>query len=224
MVDYLGCIRKPFSDLKTALLSFVIGLVGTLTFGLVNIVLSGFVFESVRNHLHNDRHMPHFEAGNILHYFVDGLKVLVVMIVYSIPGGILLLLAFGGIILGFLVGGDTITLSNAILSSGVLGLFGFLLWSVGQWFAWLGVVNMAERDRLGAAFNLPVILRTMLSGKFLASLIVSIAYLFILLFLFAFLSVISLGLLLVALSGGLFVYAYQTTVFTIMAETFAETQ
>ena len=115
-------------------------------------------------------------------------------------------------------------LSNAILSSGVLGLFGFILWTIGQWFAWLGVVNMAERERLGAAFNLPVIFRTMLSGKFFVSLIVSIAYMFILLFILAFLSVISLGLLLIALSGGLFVYAYQTTVLTIMAETFAETQ
>ncbi|MBI4044472.1 MAG: DUF4013 domain-containing protein [Candidatus Diapherotrites archaeon] len=224
MVDYLGCIRKPFSGLKNTLLAFVIGLVGTLTFGLVNILLSGFVFESVKNHLHNDRHMPHFEAGNAVQYFLDGLKVLVVMVVYSIPGGILLVLAFGGIILGFLAGGDTITVSGAILSSGMLGLFGFILWSIGQWFAWLGVVNMAERDHLGAAFNLPVILRTMLSGKFLVSLIVSIAYLFILLFVFAFLGVISLGLLLVALSGGLFVYAYQATVLTIMAETFAETQ
>ena len=224
MVDYVGAIRKPFSDLKTALLSIVIGLVGTLTFGLVNVILSGFVFESVRNHLHNDKHMPHFEAGNIVHYFIDGLKVLIVMVVYSIPGGILLLLAFGGIILGLLSGGDTITLSNAILSSGALGLVGFIVWTIGQWFAWLGVVNMAERERIGAAFNLPVILRTMLSGKFLVSLIVTIAYMFILLFILAFLSVISLGLLLVALSGGLFVYAYQTTVLTIMAETFAETQ
>src|SRR3989338_2960758 len=107
MVYYVGCIRKPFSGIKQALLAFVIGLVGTLTFGLVNLVLSGFVFESVKNHLHNDKHMPYFEVRNIVHYFIDGLKVLIVMVVYSIPGGILLLIAFGGIILGLLAGGDT---------------------------------------------------------------------------------------------------------------------
>lgn len=224
MADYLTCIRKPFSDLKTALLAFIIGIVGTLTFGLINLVLSGFVFESVKNHLHNDKTMPHFEARNLAHYFIDGLKVLVVMVVYSIPGGILLLIAFSGIILGLLSGGDSITISSAILSSGALGLLGLVLWTIGQWFGWVGVVNMADRGRFGAAFNLPVILRTVLSAKFIVSLIVSIAYMFILLFILTFLSVISFGLLFLAISSGLFVYAYQTTVLSIMAETFADTQ
>ncbi|GEM_PF-3242844 len=228
LVDYVHAFRKPFSSIRTTLLSFVLAFVGALTFGLVFLFLKGFIIESLRNQLHARHELPHFEFSSAVRYFVDGLKFGVAEFVYLLPGIIVLLIGFGGllatVLTNFVFGSgeiDTLLVSQALISSFVFLLIGGVFLFLGWILSLMAIVNMAEEDKFKAAFNLGVIFQKMFNIKFLVALIVSVAYFFIVWFVFVFLSVLSLGFLGLLLGPGLF-YSYSLSVYTIMADVFVE--
>ncbi len=228
MIDYVFAFRRPFSDLKTALISFVIGFLGVFTFGLTNIILNGFVLEATKTQLHGRSDLPHWSGQNLVRFFVNGLKVVAVEFVYYLPATFITLIALGSLIFSMFsvlfLGApfDPLVVSSTIISSAVFLFIAFIFFVIGRMLSLMAIVNMAEEDKLSAAFDLRVVLRKVLNGLCLKSFIVSIAYFFIIFFVFLVLSIITLGLLGFLLGAGIFVYAYNLSVYTFMAETYIE--
>lgn len=221
LIDYAYALKRPFSSIRTAVIFFLLGFISIITLGLGFFLVKGYVFDATKSQLRGKNGLPDVEGHKIFRYFIDGIKVTVVEFVYSLPGLIFFALAFGNLILGVLSSGsDTLLISNAIFSSGFLGLIGLVLFFIGWILSLMGITNFAEEEKLLKAFDIGMIFRKILSRNFLTSIIVSIAYFFIILFVVVLLTVLSFGLLAIVFTGGLFAYVYSITVYTLMAETF----
>lgn len=224
MPDFVYAFKRPFSDMRTAVTCFALGFLGAILFGLGLVLIKGFALQATNARLRGKKELPAFELQSIGKYFVSGLKVAFVELVYFFPGIVFLLIALGNAIVAFFTNtSDTIALSEAVVSSGFFVLIGAVLFAIGWVFSLMAITNMAEEEKLRAGFDIGKIIRKMFTAKFFTSLVMSIAYFFVLWFAFLLLSILSFGILGLVLAGGLFFYAYMTSTLTIMAETFLET-
>jgi len=142
MVDYAGAIKKPLSDMQTLGISTVIGAIP-----IVNILIWFFAVENAKRVLNKNASLPSWNADVIFSNIVPALKMLVVGIIYMIPGlvvvGIGLVPIIGGIIAG-ITSGDTSTLLAGLAAGGIIALVGVLLMLIGAGAAVLGVSTVGE--------------------------------------------------------------------------------
>lgn len=230
MPDFVDAAKRPFQGgAKTIFVSFIIGFLGALTFGIGNILLNGFVIEATKNQLHRRNELPDWSVKHALPFFIAGLKFSLVEFVYSIPGMLLLLIALGSLIFTtatnfvFAQGPiDTVAISATIISSAAMILAGGLLLLLGRAFSLMAIVNMADKDKLSAAFDIGPIVRKIFTPNYFLAFVLSTAYFFVLFFIFVLLSIFTVGILGFLLGGGIFFYLYNTTVFTLVSQAYLE--
>ena len=214
MVDFAGAIKKPFSDGKTALIGIVVGLIPV-----VSLLLSGYGVKVAQNSLNKNKSLPAWGLTNIGDQIIKSIMVLVIHIIYGIPGGILLAVALGAAIVTLLSSGDFI---SAFAAGGLIGILGILLLLVGAILASMGVIFYAKEGNFGAAFKFGAILKKVLTGKYIISLVVVIAWAIVLGIVAVILAIIPIIGSLVG--AGLLGYALTVTAYTIFSEVFNETK
>lgn len=129
----------------------------------------------------------------------------------------------GSAIVGVLnSGGDTTLLSQTILGAGFVGLIGVLLFVLGALLAPMAIMSYLKSNKFLDAFAVGKIFSKTFSSKFFVSLVVLLAYFFVL---FNFVAIIALltfgiGLLLYPLA---FAYFLSVSGYEIFAETYNET-
>jgi hypothetical protein len=144
---------------KTILIGGILTIFGFLIVPLLAVY--GYVIRVIRHRLDGESQPPEFgEWGELL---IDGVKVLVIGIVYSIIPGLLFAVTVGGSIAAIATG------SRGGAAAGAAGLtIGFLialvLSLVFGYVAVAALVNFAAEGRIGAAFDLGT-LRTVITTR-----------------------------------------------------------
>ncbi len=220
MVDYMAAIKKPFEDVKTLVIGIIIGLIP-----IVSLLNTGYGVLTAKNVLAGDKKLLPWNFGKLVDMIVGLIIVLIISIVYAIPGLILFAIGLAGAI-GILLGGiaNPNALVPAILSAiaagGLFLLIGALLWIIAGFLLPMAIMNYIKTNNLGAAFDFKVVLKKALRINYIVSLVVLIIYSFVLAIIFG---IISLIPIIGALIGyGLMSFLTAVTSYTIFAETYAE--
>ena len=226
MVDYAGAIKKPLSDMQTLGISTVMGAIP-----IVNILMWFFGVENAKRVLNKNASLPSWNADVIFSNIVPALKMLVVGIVYLIPGlvvaGIGLVPIIGGIIAG-ITSGDTSTLLAGLAAGGIIALVGVLLMLIGAVLSSMGTYMTLKTGSIGAGFNIGAILKKVFTATYWISLIVYFIYVIVIGIAAGIISGILLvipvlGFFLGLLVSGLAMYLTSITCTTIIAGIFNET-
>ncbi|MBI5554100.1 MAG: DUF4013 domain-containing protein [Candidatus Diapherotrites archaeon] len=217
MVDYVGSLKRPFSDLMTLGIGTVVGMIPLAG----PLLLTGYGAMVAKGVFSNETTQPKWELSKIVEYILNAIKIVVVMLVYEIPGLIVLIAGGAGIFLSVVTGG--ITNPNAFSSVGpglVLLMLGFLLVLIGTLFSAMGIMNMLKENRLGAAFSFGVVIRKTLTLKCLVTLILFIV-------LYVLLAVLMMALLIVPILWwilyGLVTFIMVSYGYSLLAQVYNET-
>ncbi len=160
-MNFESAIKRPFQDLKT----FVIGIIVSLI-PIVNFCAFGFALECGRRSSKGDNSLPKWENWGAL--FLNGLKLLVVVLVYQIPTLVVAVLTLGATattIISGLAAGNLSALTGSLGSLSV-GLLITVLFSLV--FGLLGIggaLRMANSGSFGSAFNFGEARRVGLNGQ-----------------------------------------------------------
>jgi len=148
-MDFESAIKRPFQDLKT----FVVGLVLSLI-PIVQLAVFGFALECGRRSAKGDNSLPKWENWGKL--FLDGLKLLVVVLVYQIPTLVIAVLTLGATAATVIAGvaaGNLSALTGSLAGLGVGFLITILFGVVFGLLGIAGALRMAETGSLGSAFS-----------------------------------------------------------------------
>ncbi len=162
MVDYTEAIKRPFSDLNKLLIYIVISIIP-----IVNFISSGYLLDVAQTAMNRKKKLPEFKDYGRL--FVEGLKLLVIALVYAIPVIIIAVLFMAGFSTNLNIG------SMGIGFMIIIGILAILT----VYFESGAVLMYADTRKLGEAFNFGEISKKVFTGKFfggwLISLIISAA-------------------------------------------------
>jgi hypothetical protein len=158
--------------------SVVIGTVLLLFSGflLPLVPLQGYFVQCARAGMAGDAELPSFTDWEQL--FGDGLRGLVVLVVYQLPP---LVLGVASVAALVLLGSDNQSLASAGLILFGLGLLAtFLLAVLSGYFGLVGLLSYAATDDLGAAFDLETLRSVGVDGDFLVHWAYGVALVFLL--------------------------------------------
>jgi hypothetical protein len=144
-------VKYPSQDWKKIIILGIIMIIP-----IVNFIGSGYLLRSLKSTLAGISEIPDFDDVGDL--FIDGLKLLVVSIVYGIIPSVVILVGVWGSIASLQITGIT----SAAAVFGLLGgvaIIGVILWILFILFQIMAIANMALYDgELGAAFRFDEIL------------------------------------------------------------------
>ena len=197
-----NAMRYPSSDWKKIIILGVI-----LIIPIVDFIGLGYILRIIKSTIAGYDDLPEFDDLGEL--FIDGLKVLVVSIIYNIIPLIVIFIGIFGSIAA--LGGAANITANPLVFAGLLGItviIGLILAVIFGIFEIIALANMAFYDELGAAFKFSEILERISKigwGKYIIWLIVMIIIGIIAAIITSILSVIPYIGLIIAI---IFVYSY----------------
>ena len=231
MVDYLYAFKRPFENWKTLIIGVIIGIISTMTFGIIGLFLTGFGIFSAKEIFANRTALP--EWKNWLQLLIDGIQSAIIGIIYFIPA--IIFFAAGAI-----AALSTILQFGAIASTGnitqISGLIGQFLAAAGPLFL-VGMIlaipailalpmglSFFAKEGFGSAFHFKRIVKKCFTGKYIISLIVILVFgiiyaiigsiITLIFFLFPYVGSL--------ISAGLIGYLFTVTFYTLFAQTLKE--
>jgi hypothetical protein len=153
-MDYGNMVGDSFEYAKEAVVGkwnqWIMLIIATILLG---IPLAGYSLKVLRG----EKPAPEVTDWSTL--FIDGIKYIIVAIIYMIPAMIVLFLVAGASVLGAMSGDPTAILAAA--GGIVIGLLLFMVIAlITAVFAIIGVVRFARTGSIGEAFNFSAILGT----------------------------------------------------------------
>ena len=149
-------VTYPSSEWKKVI---ILGIFLILSFVIIGIFfVLGYFLRIIKSTIAGVDELPDFDDWGDM--FVDGLKVLIVFIIYMLIPGIV-------IVAGILSSMASLAITNTSLSTapasvfaliGVTTIIGYILALIFGLFAYMAIANMALYDELGAAFRFGEIL------------------------------------------------------------------
>lgn len=131
----------------------------------------GYLLRAIRSNLAGEPEPPTF--GDWGELIVDGLKVFVIGIIYMIVPLIVMFVTVGGFLAGIATGSEAGAAAG--LGTLLLGMLAtFVLALVFGYFAVVGIVNFANEDRFGAAFDVGTLTDVGINGDFAVPWLVSV--------------------------------------------------
>ena len=226
MVDYIGAIKKPAQDIQTLAIGTIIGLIPIV--GLLNL---GYGVGVGRKTLKGDNSLPKWDAGQLGTYVKDLAYVLIISLVYMIPAFILFGMAVAGFLagaggaFGAAMGGNTEQLLAAVIAGigagGIFFVLGGIFAIIGGVFSSMGIFFYIKEGSIGSAFKFSEILKKVLTVTYWSTLIIYVAYAFVLGILATILAFVPVIGALVA--AGLLSFLTNVTSYTLLAQVFKET-
>lgn len=226
MVDYMGAITRPFSNLRVAAIGTIVGAIPVLS-----LLLGGYALETAKKTLHKVRGLPSWK-NNIMGIIVKTIVAIVIGVVYMIPAMVLFVIGGAAAVLAILgsIGttADMTAAMTTLLTGGVFLTAGVVLAAIGAIFCSIGTIRYVKHNRIASAFSVAKILKKILTATYWISLVVLLVYAVILAVIAGILTAILLlvpfiGWLLMPLLWGLFAYAISVTAQTIFAQVYRET-
>jgi hypothetical protein len=153
-MDYGSMVGESFAYAKEAVVGkwnkWLMLVIATILLGLP---LMGYALKVLRG----EKPAPEITDWGTL--FIDGIKYVIIMIIYMIPAMIVLFLTVGASLLGAMSGGDAGVL--AALGGMALGMLLYLVVVlITMLIALIGIVRFARTGSIGEAFNFSAILAT----------------------------------------------------------------
>lgn len=127
---------------------------------------------------------PAPELEDWIGLFVDGIKLLIIYILYMIPVFIVFILLAGGAITAMATGNDTLIaagIGGMLLGIGITAIIALIIFL----FAIIGSVRFSRTDSMGEAFNFSAILETIRSIGWV-DYIIALIVLYIIMFIISF--------------------------------------
>ncbi len=151
--DIVGdAVKYPSQDWKKIIILGIIMIIP-----IVNFIGSGYLLRALKSTLAGISEIPDFDdVGDLL---IDGLKLLVVSIVYGIIPSVIILIGVWGSLASLQLTGLTSSPAAALGIIGGVAVVGVILWILFFLFEIMAIANMALYDGdLGAAFRFSEIL------------------------------------------------------------------
>ena len=205
MVDYERAIEKPFQDIKKLLIGSIIGIIPV-----VNLIASGYAAKTARDTMNGNNNLPEWENWENL--FITGLIVMIIGIIYSIPGFILILVGAGSMLIG-IIGGEVAAASmlSILAGSGVIMLFGGLFLLAAMFLTPMAIMHYVDKNSFSAAFDFGDIFSKVFTGQYIVSCVIVLFYYLVIVGLLSIIPVVGTAI-------GLFVASI--TSMTIFAEVY----
>lgn len=156
MADYVEALKRPFSDLTKLLIYIVISIIP-----IVNLISSGYLLDVAQTSMKRKKQLPDFK--DYVRLFVEGVKVLIIEIIYAIPVIIALLIS-GVIGFGFK--------SGTVLGVGMV--ISIVLTLVIAYIATGAILRYADKRKLKEAFNFEKINKKIFTSKFFSGWLLAI--------------------------------------------------
>ncbi|MGM0590280.1 MAG: DUF4013 domain-containing protein [Halobacteriota archaeon] len=172
--ESIGYLRKSEAWVKTLVIG---GLLALFSFLLIPVFLVvGYFVRVLQATMRGEEEPPVFDEWGEL--FVDGLKALVIGVVYSLIPAIIAgaVLALG---LGALAGGGDAAGAFGGFLVVLGGLMALVLGLVAAYITPAAVANFAETDRLGAGFDFGTLRPILSSGKYATAWVMAFAVLLV---------------------------------------------
>ena len=195
MVDYVEALKRPFSDLTKLLIYIIISIIP-----IVNFISSGYLLDVAQTSMKRKKALPEFK--NYVRLFVEGIKVLVIGIIYMIPA--IIALFFAGVS-GFGFHSIT-TLGAGIIIAAIITL-------IMAYIATGALLVYADKRKIKEAFNIKAINKKIFTSTFFVGWIIAIVIAAIIDVILAFIPLI--GGILGGAIGGIFYMS-------VMGETYSE--
>lgn len=148
-----NALKYPLTDFKKVLILGILTILSSLIIP-VFLVL-GYIFKIIKSTMEDSSELPNFNQWTSM--FIDGLKVFVVLFIYSIIPCILILVGIWGAILPMLTVPGAGSLLDFPLSLNMLGgiaSIGLILLVVISFIIPVALANMVYQGKLVAAFRL----------------------------------------------------------------------
>jgi hypothetical protein len=222
MVDFMGAIKRPFTDVQTLVIGIIIGLIP-----IVNLLLPGYLVGLANDTMNKKRTLPKWNFGNIVDYIIKTIMVIIIGIVYMIIPAIVLLVAAGAVMMQMLpsiTGGgavDPTMLMTSFMTGGIFVLIGGLLAIVAMIMASMGVMFYVKSNNLMAAFNFNGIIKKVLTGTYWITLIVGAIITFVLMIIAGLIAIIPIVGVFIA--AGFIAYVNGCIWYDLFAQVYMET-
>ncbi len=173
-MNFIKAVQRPFLDVKKLIIGILLSIVP-----IVDFFALGYILDATKGAVGKKPKYDLPEWTRFGDLFVKGLLSMVAIFVYSIPLWILMLL-MGATVMGSpfkqgmgmgvtsLFGASVFMLAIAC----VVGLLGLLL----AYIMPAAIVNFAVKGKFGAAFELSLILKKALTGKYLVAWVCAVLY------------------------------------------------
>ena len=144
-------IKYPLSDFKKVLILGIITILSSLI--IPGFFLLGYFLKMIKHSMADFSELPDFDEW--MEMFVDGLKVFVVLFIYSLVPLILILLGVWSALLPMFTVPGSGSLFNllAVEWTGSVALIGVILEMTVSFIIAIALANMAYHDEIGAAFR-----------------------------------------------------------------------
>ena len=147
-----NALKYPLTDFKKVLILGIITILSSLI--IPGFLLLGYFFKTIKCSMENTSELPEFSQWTSM--FVDGLKIFVVLFVYSFIPGILILVGMWSVLLPMLTVPGAGSLLNPSISLELVGgmvLIGLVLLVVISFLIPVTLANMVHHNKLSAAFR-----------------------------------------------------------------------
>ena len=218
MVDFAAAIKRPFEDIKTLIIGWIIGIIP-----IVNLYITGYALNNAKKSLANDDKLAPIEediGGNIVKLIV----AFIVSIIYMIPALILLFLGLGAAFTTMLTGGDISSIMATVLSGGIFLILAALFGLLAAFFIPMAILKYLADGNFGAAFAFGDIFKKAFTGTYIIAWIVALVWTWIV---GAVLGAIGAALMtfspfLVMITNGLTLYIVAVSAYTMYAMAYRE--
>jgi hypothetical protein len=147
-----NALKYPLQDLKKVIILGIITILSTLI--IPGFFLLGYVYKIVKSSMEDSEELPKFNEW--IDMFVNGLKVFVVLFLYSLVPTILILLGTWTALLPLLSEPGKGSLIDPSISMGLVGgiaVIGMGIQIVVSFIIPIALANMIYHEKLGAAFH-----------------------------------------------------------------------
>ncbi len=147
-----NALKYPLTNFKKVLILGILTILSSLI--IPGFLVGGYLFKIIKSTMEDSSELPEFNEWASM--FVDGLKVFVVLFIYSIVPGILILMGIWAALLPMLTVPGAGSLLNSSISLDLVGSIAFIglgLLIVISFLIPVALANMVYHDQLSAAFR-----------------------------------------------------------------------
>lgn len=220
MVDYMAAIKKPFEDVTTLVIGIIVGFIP-----IVSLLNTGYGVLTAKNVLAGNKKLLPWDFGKLVDMIVGFVMVLIITVVYAIPGLVLLAIGLAGavsILLGGIANPSAVVpaVLSAIVAGGLFLIIGAILWIVAGFLLPMAIMHYIKNNNIAAAFSLATITKKALRINYIISWVVLIIYAIVLAIIAGIISMIPvIG---AWIAAGLISFLGTVTGYSVFAETYSE--
>jgi len=228
MVDFIGAIKKPFSDAKALVIGGILSAIP-----IASLLSSGYTLKIAEDTMNKKNGMRDWAFSDLVDYLIKAILSMVISIVYFIIPIVVFGVGIGNSIVSILPTlaqdpNNTTAIMNQLMGSLALGapilIIGVILMLIAAFLLPMAVMKWLKAGKLGAGFGLGKVVKNALTVDYILALIVAIIYGIIVMVVVGIIGAIIalipiVGFIIMLLINGIAGFAVSVTTYTMIAQT-----